>query len=112
MKGAIVLLATLLVASAAAENYMHGGGHATRNAHPFLVSLLQRFIPNQIHVCGGVILNPRWVLTAASCADALNRVTVVAGRHDLQNRDELEQRRAVLVGSSIISADGNLALVS
>lgn len=40
-----------------------GGRDAPEGAHPYQVSLRR----GNSHYCGGVILNNRWVITAAHC---------------------------------------------
>lgn len=110
MKTTLILLFVALCFANAQENYIHGGGNAFRGAYPSVVSIQHRIFPNMIHMCGGVVLAERWVLTAGTCADTISRIEVVGGRHDLQAREE-EQRRLKTWGPSVISADKNLLLV-
>ncbi|KAF9796213.1 hypothetical protein SFRURICE_016136 [Spodoptera frugiperda] len=73
------------------------GGHEARpHSHPYLVSLQSRFLWVRVHVCGGAILNERWILSAAHCAieSFLIRwlpLDVVAGIHDVNNYGERAQ---------------------
>jgi hypothetical protein len=80
MKNTLVAILAALCVVSAQENYIHGGGNAFRGAFPSVVSVQHRFWPNFLHMCGGVILAERWVLTAAEpCADTISRIDIVAG---------------------------------
>ncbi|XP_016069429.1 PREDICTED: ovochymase-2 [Miniopterus natalensis] len=67
-----------------------GGRQVVKGSYPWQVSLKQR----QKHICGGTIISPQWVITAAHCvanrniASALN---VTAGKHDLSHTEPGEQ---------------------
>ncbi|XP_031460032.1 granzyme M isoform X2 [Phasianus colchicus] len=62
-----------------------GGHEAKPHSRPYMVSVQSR----GVHACGGALLNPRWVLTAAHCiprsAD-VSRMMVVVGLHRLRER--------------------------
>ncbi|KYN09224.1 Trypsin-1 [Trachymyrmex cornetzi] len=67
-----------------------GGEEAPAGYYPFIVSL-QMF---GSHFCAGSIINEKWVVTAAHCADAvssLNFLRVVAGKHNIQENESTEQ---------------------
>ncbi|XP_071242615.1 transmembrane protease serine 9-like [Salvelinus alpinus] len=75
-----------------------GGVEAWAHSWPWQVSLRFTTMP----ACGGAIIAPLWVLTAAHCFKQFNKVdfwTVMAGKHDLENPDEECQQ---LVGVSKI----------
>lgn len=73
-----------------------GGTEAVEGSHPWLVSLRS----DGFSQCGGTLISPRWVLTAAHCLrgrDALPEegVTLVFGEHDTTHSTRTEQRRAI-----------------
>lgn len=73
-----------------------GGSEATPHSAPFIVSV--RVINNQgnqVHNCGGVIISPNNVLSAAHCISTLTTI-LVAGAHDTQTDAPGTQRRNVL----------------
>ena len=66
-----------------AEPRIAGGVQAAPGEYPFMISLQDQF---GNHICGGVLIRPDWVLTAASCApDAQANLQIVAGINDLRN---------------------------
>lgn len=68
-----------------------GGTNAEKHIAPWVISL--QF---GTHLCGGAILAPEWILTAAHCVSNKRKVlTVAAGRHDLRANVLTEQRRMV-----------------
>ncbi|XP_036357392.1 tryptase beta-2-like [Octopus sinensis] len=86
-----------------------GGGRIFPGDFPWLVSLyFEGNHPFQVksgfkHLCGGTLIHPQWVLSAAHCFDAIafnhlndtNYWTVVAGEYDLRKNESYEQFRAV-----------------
>ncbi|XP_033909454.3 ovochymase-2-like isoform X1 [Acipenser ruthenus] len=72
-----------------------GGEEAVPNSWPWQVSLR---VAGE-HVCGGVIIKPDWILTAAHCLQGREKysklLVVVAGDHDISTEDPGEQKRSV-----------------
>uniref|UniRef100_A0A2R9AGV0 Ovochymase 2 n=1 Tax=Pan paniscus TaxID=9597 RepID=A0A2R9AGV0_PANPA len=67
-----------------------GGSQVEKGSYPWQVSLKQR----QKHICGGSIVSPQWVITAAHCIANRNIVStlnVTAGEYDLSQTDPGEQ---------------------
>ncbi|KAL0629406.1 Ovochymase-2 [Plecturocebus cupreus] len=67
-----------------------GGSQVEKGSYPWQVSLKQR----QKHICGGSIVSPQWVITAAHCVAKRNIVStlnVTAGEHDLSQTEPGEQ---------------------
>ncbi|KAL2806569.1 ovochymase-2 isoform 2 precursor, partial [Daubentonia madagascariensis] len=67
-----------------------GGSQVEKGSYPWQVSLKQR----QKHVCGGTIISPQWVITAAHCVshrNIMSTLNVTAGEHDLSQTEPEEQ---------------------
>ncbi|XP_047609230.1 ovochymase-2 [Phacochoerus africanus] len=67
-----------------------GGSQVEKGAYPWQVSLKRR----QKHVCGGTIISPQWVITAAHCVANRNIAStfnVTAGEYDLSYTEPGEQ---------------------
>lgn len=79
----------LLVCSAVAyESGIIGGQEAKPHSRPYMVSL-QNTVKE--HVCGGMLIEKRFVLTSAHCLSHYP-LTVVLGAHNLTNNKEENQR--------------------
>ncbi|KAB0346666.1 hypothetical protein FD754_011523, partial [Muntiacus muntjak] len=71
-----------------------GGRQVAKGSYPWQVSLKRR----QKHVCGGTIISPQWVITAAHCVANRNTVStfnVTAGEYDLRYAEPGEQTRTI-----------------
>ena len=62
-----------------------GGMEAEAGAWPWQVALIHPQGSGSEPFCGGSVIHPRWVLTAAACVDGVDadEVQVLAGTHDL-----------------------------
>ncbi|KAM5194216.1 azurocidin [Mantella aurantiaca] len=71
-----------------------GGREATPNSHPYIASLQFR----RQHFCGGSLIAPQFLMTAAHCLSNLNpsQVTVVLGAHSLGSNERSRQNFRIL----------------
>ncbi|XP_066556552.1 trypsin-2 [Amia ocellicauda] len=94
-----------------------GGEEAIPHSWPWQVSV---GVVNE-HICGGTVIHPEWILTAAHCVYGfekkyLDLLVVVAGDHDITTKDPEEQKRSVKEvilhpGYNDISLDYDVALL-
>ncbi|XP_010076809.1 PREDICTED: granzyme E-like [Pterocles gutturalis] len=82
-----LLLATCPPAEAGySRNRMEGGGEAKRHA-PHPTPYVARVQGEDNHVCGGFLVAPNWVVTAAQCYEH-KPLTVILGAHTTPRREE------------------------
>ncbi|XP_075395215.1 coagulation factor IX isoform X2 [Tenrec ecaudatus] len=73
-------------------NRVVGGQSATPGQIPWQVLLKWGDLP----ICGGTIVNEKWVVTAAHCLKPGADITVIAGEHDTEKDEPTEQKRNVI----------------
>ena len=77
-----------------------GGINAVEGQYPYHVSVQwkQKIFYKEEHICGGSIIKPQWVLTAAHCWHAFNggHFIVKAGKYNLTKIEQFEQDVEVL----------------
>ncbi|NWI97025.1 CTRC protein, partial [Pitta sordida] len=65
-----------------------GGEDAVPHSWPWQISLQYRSSGSWYHTCGGTLIAPQWVLTAAHCISSSMTYRVVLGKQDLSVEDE------------------------
>uniref|UniRef100_UPI00398F6AD9 transmembrane protease serine 9-like n=1 Tax=Pristiophorus japonicus TaxID=55135 RepID=UPI00398F6AD9 len=77
----ILLTNSLLSSTVGVCTEIIGGREVKPNSRPFMVSIQL----NEQHICGGALIAPRWVLTAAHCQELyqMEHSKVVLGAHSL-----------------------------
>ncbi|KAJ8954189.1 hypothetical protein NQ318_005784, partial [Aromia moschata] len=74
-----------------------GGEEVEAHSYPFVVALLMIYGSEQ-YFCGGTLLYPGWVLTAAHCVDQIPDSTyVILGAHDVGAESE---KGRIVIGAS------------
>ncbi|XP_066216681.1 ovochymase-2 [Saccopteryx leptura] len=71
-----------------------GGNQVVKGSYPWQVSLKRR----EKHICGGTIISPQWVITAAHCVanrNTASTLNVIAGKHDLSQTEPGEQNLTI-----------------
>jgi secreted trypsin-like serine protease len=85
--------------SDAVEPRIVGGQEAVRGAWPWMAALVYRDTTDLYdgQFCGGALVHPSWVVTAAHCTEGetASTIDVVVGAHNLQT-DTVYQRRHVV----------------
>ncbi|XP_065594217.1 chymotrypsin-C [Cyrtonyx montezumae] len=65
-----------------------GGEDARAHSWPWQISLQYSRSGSWSHTCGGTLISPSWVLTAAHCISSSLTYRVVLGEHDLSVEDD------------------------
>lgn len=101
MKKLIWIFTFVLLMSAAAyaqdSAEIVGGTDAPPDAYPWMVAVGNPFENGFYQFCGGSLIHPEWVLTAAHCivGETPSGLQVVIGLHDLRNSATEGVRRGV-----------------
>ena len=95
-----------------------GGKTASPGAYPWMTALLDRHDPNNFtaQTCGGALIHPRWVLTAAHCVeyDAAENLSVIVGATDLNaaGLQRINVRKIIIHPNwNTASSDSDIALL-
>ena len=74
-------MCTKEIMSADVAPYIIGGSTARQGAWPWQASLkfLDPVTGGRLHVCGGTLIDPSWVVTAAHCVDGMYGTSLSAG---------------------------------
>jgi len=72
-----------------------GGTEARPNEFPWMVSL--RYLEDEEHYCGGMILTKSWIMTAAHCLRGITKPDffVVVGEHDINVTSDVRKSHEV-----------------
>ncbi|XP_036252114.1 chymotrypsin-C-like [Molothrus ater] len=87
-----------------------GGEDAVAHSWPWQISLQYRSSGSWYHTCGGTLIAPQWVLTAAHCISSYMTYRVVLGKQDLSEDDE-PGSVAVGVEKTIVHEDWDSYLI-
>ncbi|XP_021036419.1 granzyme K isoform X1 [Mus caroli] len=86
----VSLVAGVYMSSECFHTEIIGGREVQPHSRPFMASIQYR----SKHICGGVLIHPQWVLTAAHCYSWFPKghsPTVVLGAHSLSKNEPMKQ---------------------
>ncbi|XP_063032898.1 chymotrypsin-C-like [Melospiza melodia melodia] len=88
-----------------------GGEDAVAHSWPWQISLQYSRSGSWSHTCGGTLIAPQWVLTAAHCISSSKTYRVVLGKQNLSEDDE-PGSVAVAVEKTIVHEKWNSILIT
>lgn len=93
----LILSSAILPNTDNQNSRIFNGHNASPHSAPYMVSLQIESFGTRFHNCGGSIIAPSWVVTAAHCLLGNIPLTLqlVAGRHNIHIAEASEQRRYV-----------------
>jgi chymotrypsin len=95
-----------LATSSGRQSRIVGGQEAVPHSHPYQVALIhQRVI--LATMCGGSVISPTVILTAAHCPIGSQSTTVISGAHNMNVIEANQQRRTVQSAQYRIHAQYN-----
>jgi len=93
--GLALTIAPITAASAATgpQHRIVGGHQATEGAYPWMVRLSMTSTDNKTYLCGGTMISPDVVLTAAHCSGNIAKFTANIGKVDWKTAADAGQQR-------------------
>lgn len=100
LSGGLMLAGVLAMASTSPASAIISGERSPWQTYPFMVSLIDHKVPAGeealYHFCGGTLIAPQWVLTAANClylgmrAQAPGEIDVYLGSSDFKGGERMQ----------------------